>query len=76
MPLLFDYTCGHLFLQKLLGTGSDLTCPRGRAEEVILECLQHFFFFFCLLSQGKGSAKAKVERGTGSSLGISDSAVS
>lgn len=59
MPLLFDYTCGHLFLQKLLGTGSDLACPRGRAEEVILECLQHFFFFFLSPEPGQRERKGQ-----------------
>lgn len=58
MPFLLDYTCIHLFLEKLLETGSVFTCSRVRAEEVILECLQHFVCV-CLLSQGKVSVKAR-----------------
>ena len=57
MPFLLDYTYTYLLLEKFLETGSVFTCPRVRAEEVILECLQHFFF--CLLTQGKASVKAR-----------------
>ena len=60
MPFLLDYTCTHLFLEKLLETGSVFTCPRLRAEEVILECLQHFFFFLSL-EPGQSECEGQTE---------------
>lgn len=58
MPFLLDYTCTYLFLEKFLETGSVFTCPRVRAEEVILECLQHFFLS---LEPGQSECEGQTE---------------
>lgn len=62
MPFLLDYTYTYLFLEKLLETGSVITCPRVRAEEVILECLQHYYsFFFLSLDPGQSECEGQTE---------------
>lgn len=59
MPFLLDYTYTYLLLEKFLETGSVFTCPRVRAEEVILECLQHFFFLS--LDPGQSECEGQTE---------------
>lgn len=60
VPFLLDYTCTHLFLQKLLETGC-LHLSQSQGRRGYPGMLATFFFFFGSLEPGKSECEGQTE---------------